>query len=267
MDRHTAKGSQLSRRDSGLGNVSPTVDASGSVSPEARRVPPGYNVPQGNVNYQAHDAPRIHSQSYSSMGNSHDIPYRGDGSLNVSPGPAMDTYPHESTYTTSMPQDHSQSPATLGHPMNMGRNDASAFSPATASHSYRNPVTTGPAHASFVSQSNVMPFHLPPSGYQGDAQFQNRQGNMSHGDDSQVYGAGNGDYTESNQQQQSNDMELLNQMTMASTVPVFGNDGLNKSPYAGMPEDFLTYLFNNVPPSERSPMSKDMVRMTPTYSK
>lgn len=35
-------------------------------------------------------------------------------------------------------------------------------------------------------------------------------------------------------------------MSMATTIPVFGpgDSVLNKSPYVGMPEDFLVYLFN-----------------------
>lgn len=41
-------------------------------------------------------------------------------------------------------------------------------------------------------------------------------------------------------------MMMLDQMAMPGTVPVFGGDGdLNKSPYVGMPEDFMAYLFNS----------------------
>jgi hypothetical protein len=54
---------------------------------------------------------------------------------------------------------------------------------------------------------------------------------------------------------------MLDQMAMPGTVPVFGSDGaLNKSPYVGMPEDFMAYLFN-FPPSgdgSSSPMSQVM---------
>lgn len=40
-------------------------------------------------------------------------------------------------------------------------------------------------------------------------------------------------------------MVLLDNMTTQTTIPVFGSDSvLNKSPYVGMPEDFMAYLFN-----------------------
>lgn len=40
---------------------------------------------------------------------------------------------------------------------------------------------------------------------------------------------------------------MLDQMSMPSAGPVFGDEGLNKSPYVGMPEDFMAYLFNSLP--------------------
>jgi hypothetical protein len=51
----------------------------------------------------------------------------------------------------------------------------------------------------------------------------------------------------------SADIIALDQMAMPMAGPVFGDDGgLNKSPYAGMPEDFMAYLFNSLP-SQNSP--------------
>ncbi|KAJ4210901.1 hypothetical protein NW759_012934 [Fusarium solani] len=44
-------------------------------------------------------------------------------------------------------------------------------------------------------------------------------------------------------------------MVMPATVPVFGEAGdPNKSPYVGMPEDFMAYLFNSPSPSMRAEM-------------
>lgn len=41
------------------------------------------------------------------------------------------------------------------------------------------------------------------------------------------------------------EMMALDQMAMPGALPVFGDDeGLSKSPYVGMPEDFMAYLFN-----------------------
>ena len=51
-------------------------------------------------------------------------------------------------------------------------------------------------------------------------------------------------------------MVVLDQMAMPGAGPVFGADGeLNKSPYVGMPEDFMAYLFNSLP-STGSPTSQ-----------
>ncbi|KAF4126618.1 Fungal specific transcription factor domain [Geosmithia morbida] len=267
MDRHTAKGSQLSRRDSSLGQASPTLAAApGSTSPEAKRSAPGHQVSehgQTSTSYRTHDASGSYTQQrYAVIGTQHQISYRNDGALSVSKAPAMNTYSQESTYATGMPDEHSQSPVAQGPSIAMGRTDASTFSPIPNIQSYRNHSSAGPTAVRFVSQSNVMPFNLPPSQYQNEHR-------MSHSDEQQSsYAHTSGDYADAaQQQQQSNDMMLLNQMAMAGTVPVFGTDGFNKSPYAGMPEDFLSYLFNNVPSNERSPISRDMMRVTPTYAK
>jgi hypothetical protein len=39
-------------------------------------------------------------------------------------------------------------------------------------------------------------------------------------------------------------MMLLDQMTAPNTMPVFGGEGYNRSPFA-IPEDFVAYLFSN----------------------
>jgi len=44
-------------------------------------------------------------------------------------------------------------------------------------------------------------------------------------------------------QQSGPDMMLLDQMTAPNTMPVFGGDGYNRSPFA-IPEDFVSYLFS-----------------------
>jgi len=45
-------------------------------------------------------------------------------------------------------------------------------------------------------------------------------------------------------QQSGPDMMLLDQMTAPNTMPVFGGEGYNRSPFA-IPEDFVAYLFSN----------------------
>jgi hypothetical protein len=68
------------------------------------------------------------------------------------------------------------------------------------------------------------------------------------------------DYSEA-----SNHM-MLDQMAMPGTAPVFGTDGaLNKSPYVGMPLDFMNYLFNSeVHAGHGSPMSSPIIPVSYT---
>jgi hypothetical protein len=51
-------------------------------------------------------------------------------------------------------------------------------------------------------------------------------------------------------------MMILGDMAVPGTAPIFGGDGdLSKSPYAGMPEDFMAFLFNS-PPGDGSSASQ-----------
>lgn len=54
---------------------------------------------------------------------------------------------------------------------------------------------------------------------------------------------------------------LLDNMSNQTTIPVFGSESvLNKSPYVGMPEDFMAYLFNT---GSQSADGSTMGQMTP----
>ncbi|EON97453.1 putative c2h2 finger domain-containing protein [Phaeoacremonium minimum UCRPA7] len=68
------------------------------------------------------------------------------------------------------------------------------------------------------------------------------------------------DYTQHGPQQSAGEMMLLDNMSN-QTIPVFGTEGgLNKSPYVGMPEDFMAYLFNT---GSQSADGSTMGQMTP----
>jgi hypothetical protein len=56
-------------------------------------------------------------------------------------------------------------------------------------------------------------------------------------------------------QQSGPDMMLLDQMTAPNTMPVFGGEGYNRSPFA-IPEDFVAYLFNGQNLDTNSPMGQ-----------
>lgn len=56
---------------------------------------------------------------------------------------------------------------------------------------------------------------------------------------------------------------MLDNMSSQTTIPVFGSDSvLNKSPYVGMPEDFMAYLFNT-----QGAEGAAMNQMMPQYTK
>lgn len=111
------------------------------------------------------------------------------------------------------------------------------MSPIANQQAFTRPQNTMP-QTSFVSQQNVMPMNLPPS------QFSSAQ-NSNLGETGQYNTPTTTEYTQP-ETSQAGELMMLDQMAMPGTVPVFGGDGdLNKSPYVGMPEDFMAYLFNS----------------------
>lgn len=108
--------------------------------------------------------------------------------------------------------------------------------------------TTRGQHAAFVSQQNVMPFNLPPSQYAAHTTTTREPGQQTYATESMS------DFPSSAHTQPS-EMMILDQMAMQATVPVFGGPD-SKSPYVGMPEDFMAYLFNSTTPDgTRSPVN------------
>ena len=179
--------------------------------------------------------------------------YANGGHTNGNQHSSLGTYSHESDYTHALSHDHAQSPVIPVHPSRNRAGSFSVSSPVPNQQRYGDQVTTAPQSSNFISQQNVMSFSLPAS------QYPNGHG-VSQPEVSQSYGtATSAEYSEPSHQQ-SSEMMMLGQMAMAGTVPMFGSDTLNKSPYVGMPEDFLSYLFNTSSPGSRSPISKDVMQ-------
>ena len=103
----------------------------------------------------------------------------------------------------------------------------------------------------YVPPQNFTPFTLPPS------QFSTASAPVKC-EPQQAYAApASAEYSEQTQESQPSDMMLLDQMSTPTTIPIFGpsDNILNKSPYVGMPEDFMAYLFNtNGQPGDGSPI-------------
>lgn len=227
MDRHTAKGSALSRKDS-MHNSSV---ATGSISPEANR--PGSVLAKGRNGSIASPYTPISATPpmFPHSGQSHGI----EGYI-----------PQDSGFGGNMNQRHpQQSPSRHTRPplqTNVG--PYGVLSPVSTQHggyhsqpsSTPQSTPTGP----YVSQQNFPPFSLPPS------DFSTASSAGITRDTSQTYTAAtNGDFSEQPHPQTSAEMMLLDQMATQTTIPVFGPDvGLNKSPFIHIPEDFVAYLFN-----------------------
>jgi hypothetical protein len=102
-----------------------------------------------------------------------------------------------------------------------------------------------------VPQQNFMPFTLPPPGLSTSvtAASSTRAAEPTYPTSMAT------DYpSESTHHQQSRlDRTTLDQMTASNTMPVFGDEGYNRSPFA-IPEDFVAYLFSGQQIDNSSPI-------------
>jgi hypothetical protein len=109
------------------------------------------------------------------------------------------------------------------------------LSSASNSQSYQSSPQT------YVSQQNFAPFTLPPPTFPTATTSAPATRDVEPTYPTSM----STDYpSESIHHQQSGpDMMLLDQMTAPNTMPVFGGEGYNRSPFA-IPEDFVAYLFS-----------------------
>ncbi|KAH8681248.1 c2h2 finger domain-containing protein [Xylariales sp. PMI_506] len=239
-DRHTAKGSALSRKDSANNHVGaadstrPSFPTPGSVSPEVNRPGSGYpkvqNGPSGSPFTPITATPPIYP---------HATPHGLDGYSHPDHGYGSGSGTH---------QGHS-SPS--GHPRPSIQTNVAAYgavSPISApGNAYTNHPSNTPqtgATVTYVSQQNFPPFTLPPSDFAATSPVTvSRESGQSYAP------AMSSEYSDGSMVHASSEMMLLDQMAAQTTIPVFGTDGmLNKSPYISIPEDFVAYLFNTANP-------------------
>ncbi|KAK3687524.1 fungal-specific transcription factor domain-containing protein [Podospora appendiculata] len=249
-DRHTAKGSALNRKDSMLGQVSPIADgrppfaSAGSTSPELNR--PGTGYSKGRPLTMQYQSPKDGMGSpYTPITNTPPtgFPNGIDYMHHHDPG-----YHHMSGQRPSL---HSPS----GPPRPLVQTNVGSYgvlSPVSTQPGYHSQPTNTPQSANvmpYVPPQNFPPFSLPPSDFS-----QSRSVVPVTQEEQQPYAPPTSSEYSDHNPQASGEMMLLDQMSMQQTMPVFGTDSiLNKSPYVGMPEDFMAYLFNS--PGESSPMS------------
>lgn len=277
-DRHTAKGSQLHRKDSMLGHhsASPSLDSpkslpnNGSSSPEVRR--PSISGPKPRNNQLQFQPPHDqNANSYSPLTNASSGTYSGAPSTNGADGFIQPSafkrsnsdsvsgsgHMNMSTQGNRTPQRHSSFGVADAKQVEFSR---PSMQPGTGPYGL---VSTGNMHnfqsgqaspQSYVHSNSLTPFSLPPPGFNTSAIT-----TTSIREADPVYPTSlSTDFSgESMSGQQSGpDMMMLDQMTAPNTIPVFGGEGgYNRSPFA-IPEDFVAYLFSGQQMDGTSPMTQ-----------
>ena len=229
LDRHTQKGSQLNRR----GSMSSQSASATPGSPGVSTVPVSREASRPmlpNNQYQTPHSPK--PNQYSSIAQTPSVGYS-----NSPADPSMSGFAHDQDFVHS-PSFHPQQASVP--PTNVA--PYGVASPASTPHGmYSQPHSPHrPVPAPFVPQQNMLPFNLPTAQYVAP-----RDGHSAY------IGGTSAEFSTTNQLPPT-ELAMFDQMAMPGTVPVFG-DGANKSPYVGMPEDFMAYLFNS-PAGDQSPV-------------
>jgi hypothetical protein len=244
-DRHLQKGSQLNRRDSMVSHVGSASHGANSPDMGRQAIESANNrgVPSP-VQFQVQDAA---TSPYSPMSATHPM-----GFPNGAPGAVGDAYASEAAYGPtpahpSLAQHPSHSQARPHVHTNVA--PYGIMSPVQHAPQGFGPTPRTPqSREAFVSHQNVMPFNLPPSQYGGpDAPASRDHGQQTYPTDA-VSGF------QSSPQLQPSEMMMLDHMSMHSNMPMLGG-GESKSPYVGMPEDLMAFLFNSTPDGVRSPVN------------
>ncbi|KAH6663487.1 fungal-specific transcription factor domain-containing protein [Halenospora varia] len=270
-DRHTAKGSQLHRKDSMLGHAhaSPVTETGkplsmhGSSSPEVMR--PSLSGIKSRTNQLQYQSPQeMNPNSYSPITNSSGT-YSGAASTNGNEAFTQsafkrsnsDSIPRDQAPTTGRgPSRHSSFGVSDAKPADFSRpplqTTVGPYGLLSSASNSQNYHQTQPSPQGYVPQQSFTPFTLPPPGFNTSA----TSTAPSTRDTEPTYPTTMpSDYeSESIHHQQSGpDMMLLDQMTAPNTMPVFGGEGYSRSPFA-IPEDFVAYLFSNQQLEASSPM-------------
>lgn len=255
-----------------LGHGSPTAETGKSVSihglpsPEAARSTfAGMNL--RTTQAQQYQSPQeLNSNPYSPVANTPASLYSGTASSNTTDqyGQAnsykrsdSDSVPRapDSITPNSISQRHSSFGVLDAKPIEFSRPPLQTsmgpygmLSSASNAQGYAN---SQGSPQTFVSPQNFTPFTLPPP------TFPATTATNVGARDSELYPSTMAtDYPgESVQPQQSGpDMMLLDQISAPNTMPVFGGEGYNRSPFA-IPEDFVAFLFSGQQLDGSSPIT------------
>lgn len=280
-ERHTAKGSQLQRKDSMLNNVSPATEGMkpipmhGSASPETTR-PTMTGRPRG-TQVQYPSPPENASSPFSPATVQSSTTFTGSASSST----VNDfTYQQPTLFIKRSNSDHSLPAGQVTRP-SLSRSQRNSFGvadsksadppfsraplqPALGPFGFSSSTTSNQhfqgqssMHSPYVSQQNFPPFApLPPPGYASTtATTSPREVEPSY-PISSPRTAIPSEYQQRDPgpgQQSGPEVMLLDQMTLSNTMPVFGGEGYSRSPFA-IPDDFVAYLFSEQQSYNSSPM-------------
>lgn len=232
MDRHTAKGSQLSRRDSVISHVSQSATGTGSVSPDINRATPTFSrvPPQGY--FGSHDSL---DGSCPPVAN-HNGMYQFATHQNGVPSRELDAFAHAQSYHEARQSPHSPVIASQGGP-----ESHISYPISSPVINYDQRDTDSPSANQFLPMQQVVPLNIGPSQFtEGSAQENAENLLLNTNEVSET------------------DMLLFGNMPLNGTVPMLGNEGdTTKTPYSGLPEDFLEFLFNNTNPGTTLRLDKE----------
>ncbi|KAI9645668.1 hypothetical protein NHQ30_006410 [Ciborinia camelliae] len=260
-DRHTAKGSQLHRKDSMLSQGSPVSQIPnpqslrGSTSPEVMR--PSLIGPKIRTTQIQYQSPQdIRPTSYSPITTPASGTYPAAGSTNGADGYSSVNYKRSDADMASRGQ-NSSSVGSNGR----GQRHQSFGTPDSKSVDFPRSLQTNAGHygilpgasnnqnyrgnqpqspQAYISQQNFPPFSLPPSG------FANVAANTipSREPEPRYQTPVSTEYPNEISQAQQLSPDIM-QMAVSNTMPVFGGEGCyNRSPFT-IPEDFVTFLFSS----------------------
>ncbi|PHH87601.1 hypothetical protein CDD83_8654 [Cordyceps sp. RAO-2017] len=245
MDRHAARGPHLGRRDSMAGH--PAAAHSSSASDPASAEPKHFD---GGCSSSIHQPPLHYHSPQAHSGGS---PYTPVGTTPPDAHRAATPNAHAAeAYGQDAALEHPQSRVTISQnspaapsclSIQPSLDSYDTFPLRDASQSGYHANTIPHPSASFVPQQDAAASMRLPSG-----PYHASQAVVSPRDPGQPYmEPTSAPYLDAVRATPA-DMVTLDQMAMPGTGPVFGDDGsLNKSPYVGMPEDFMAYLFNSLP--------------------
>lgn len=257
-----------------LGHGSPITDPGGlslhdPSSPDSKRANISGIASRTAQSQQYHSPQDLNSNPYSPVANTPASVYSNTASSN-----ATDPFAQAGAYRRSNNDGLSRGPDSSGVIPNSMAQRHSSFGVLDAkSVEFTRPplqtpvghyglMSSAPSNQSYqtsqanpqpyVSPQNFTPFTLPPPTFPAST-----TSNTTPRDSEPYHTPMTTDYpTDSNHHQQSGpDMMLLDQMTAPNTMPVFGGEGYNRSPFA-IPEDFVAFLFSGQQLDGSSPINQ-----------